>query len=249
MARWALQPAGDQPHATAGVPGRAIGVCLLVVCASYNNLANLLLEMERLVTYLAANGGFAAAAALAGARLLQLRWSDLGLSYERRYVVRGLGWGLAVGLSIGAPVILAAPLVDLLGLQVADARVAGITGPDLGLRVGARFLLGTAIVEELVFRGVLYGWLRRRLTPWRAAAASAAGFGLWHVVPTIQTLEKNELSAGWWALAVPGAVALTFLGGILLAFLREKTGSLLSPIAAHWLINSLAATGAFLAIA
>ena len=79
------------------------------------------------------------------------------------------------------------------------------------------------IAEEALFRGLLFGALRRRLPFIGAAGISGALFGAAH------------LANGDFAVA-----GLLAFFGILLAFLYERTGSLGPPIALHMLNNALA---------
>jgi len=74
------------------------------------------------------------------------------------------------------------------------------------------------LMEEIVFRGLLYGALRTRLAPLPAAAISAVLFGATHFY------------------GLPGFLGVT-LFGFWCALAREKTGSLLPGIAAHMLTN------------
>lgn len=76
------------------------------------------------------------------------------------------------------------------------------------------------IAEELVFRGLLYGWLRGFLPFALTAILTSVLFGLAH----------GELAH---------AIAAGILG-LALAFLRERSGSLWPPIAAH-VANNLVA--------
>ncbi|MFO7899940.1 MAG: CPBP family intramembrane glutamic endopeptidase [Planctomycetota bacterium] len=73
------------------------------------------------------------------------------------------------------------------------------------------------IVEEIFFRGFLYGSLRRWVPPWVAAVTVGLVFGLLH--PPIATL-----------------VPLSLLGAFL-CLVYEKTGRLLVPIGMHLLFN------------
>ena len=73
-------------------------------------------------------------------------------------------------------------------------------------------------LEEVLFRGLLFGALRSRLNLIPAAAISAAAFGLTHFY------------------SLPGFLGVTMFG-FLCAIGREKTGSLLVPIVAHMLTN------------
>ncbi|MEE9199487.1 MAG: CPBP family intramembrane glutamic endopeptidase [Dehalococcoidia bacterium] len=45
-----------------------------------------------------------------------------------------------------------------------------------------------------------------------------------------------------------GGVVITFIGGLFFAWLRWRTGGAYGPILTHWLINSLAASAAFVAV-
>ena len=85
--------------------------------------------------------------------------------------------------------------------------------------VGLLILGGLVIpvAEEVVFRGCLYPALRRRMTAGRAMTYSALVFAAIHMEP--------------------GALAPIFLMGVILAWFRERTGSLVAPIYVHALNN------------
>jgi membrane protease YdiL (CAAX protease family) len=93
------------------------------------------------------------------------------------------------------------------------------------LIVGALFVLGLLgpLVEELVFRGLFYGWLRGFLPFALVAILTSALFGLVH---------------GEWAHAIVAGIL-----GLALAFIRERSGSLWPAITAH-VVNNLVAVGA-----
>ena len=79
------------------------------------------------------------------------------------------------------------------------------------------FILGVVvapIVEEIMFRGALYSWLRQRLNLAGAVIISAMIFALVHPQGLI------------------GFLPITFLG-VVLALLREWRNNLLAPIVAH----------------
>jgi hypothetical protein len=78
------------------------------------------------------------------------------------------------------------------------------------------------ICEEVCFRGMLFGGLRRRLPRLAAALISGLIFGALHATTGIS--------------AVPPLIVF----GVVLALLYEKTGSILPGIALHMLNNSVA---------
>lgn len=76
------------------------------------------------------------------------------------------------------------------------------------------------IFEEILFRGYLFGRLRRYVGFWVTAVVTSAVFGLVH---------------GQWNVAVD-----TFILSLFLCSLREYTGSLWAPILLHAFKNGLA---------
>jgi membrane protease YdiL (CAAX protease family) len=87
----------------------------------------------------------------------------------------------------------------------------------------------TPVFEELVFRGLLFGTLRRRLAPAPAAVVSAGVFAMAH------------------GYGVLGFVAV-FWSGLLWAWAYERTGSLVPPIAAHAVDNLSASLAVILVL-
>jgi uncharacterized protein len=123
--------------------------------------------------------------------------------------------------------------------QLADERAAGLTGPALASYALLRIPLGTALPEEVVFRGVLTEGLARRLPRAPALLASSAAFGLWHVGPTLRLLELNgvDLGRARTALAVSASVTATAAAGLGFAALRRWGGGLAAPVVAHAGVN------------
>jgi membrane protease YdiL (CAAX protease family) len=134
-----------------------------------------------------------------------------------------------------------------------DSR-AQIGGGRLLYELGVSIVLLTAIPEELAFRGVLLGSALRLWGPLRASLITSALFGLWHVVPTLHTMSDNRAvagasaSAGGQVLVVMGAVAVTFVAGLALCWLRLRSRSLIAPVMAHAATNGLALTVAWFTV-
>lgn len=169
---------------------------------------------------------------------------DLGLAADR--AIDGLRLGgvvglLAVGvLAIGVVVPAFHPLLE-------DERVGDIGFGLLAYRTLVRIPLGTVLLEEFAFRGVLFGaWQRSAGRP-AAIAGSSAIFGLWHVRPAAELIEINSVEASATAatLLIVGAVVFTGLAGVFFCWLRIRSGSLLAPIVAHTIVNSAATVAAF----
>ena len=186
-------------------------------------------------------------ALVAWARSQGVSWQALGLS--GRSFQTEVRWGLVFGAALAAPLFLALALPEPVSSLLDDPRMAGVGAAGLAYVTLVRIPLGTALFEEVAFRGVLYGSLATIRGPESAILVSSAVFGLWHVTATLELLQGSErLSApGLLALGVIGGVVATFLGGLFFGWLRRRTGGVYGPFFTHWLVNSLAALAAYLA--
>jgi hypothetical protein len=119
-----------------------------------------------------------------------------------------------------------------------DERAVVGSGGEVWRRVALRFPLGTALFEEVAFRGVLPALLRRTQGPIRADTLSAAAFGLWHLIPTGRALSGNPLAQDMATRELSGAIVAGSLAagasGLAFSWMRQRTGSLLAP----WLVHS-----------
>lgn len=139
----------------------------------------------------------------------------------------GLRLGALVGGAIAAVVVGAAVVAPDWSV-FADDRVDVGLGRAL-LTVLVVIPVGTVVLEELAFRGVVLGLMRRRGSDARAVAVTSVVFGAWHV-------------PGVWTSGV-GVVAATVLAttaaGVGFAWLRLRCGSLLAPALVHVATNSI----------
>ena len=150
-------------------------------------------------------------------------------------------------VAVGYAAALAVPGVRPL---LADARIARLDAVELAYNVLVRIPLGTVLWEEVAFRGVLLAALARVVPLRTAVAVSAVVFGVWHIRPTLSALAINDLAAG--PVSVGLAVLLGCLGtavaGVLMSWLRLRSGSLLAPALLHLATNSLGALAAAAAV-
>lgn len=180
------------------------------------------------------------AALVALARRTGLSWADLGLA--RAAVGRGLRWGLPVGVLVLA-VFVAVAVVPLFAAALDDDRTPD-SGAAVLLKVALIIPLRTVLLEEVAFRGVLWGAVNRRSGPRRATLVSSIGFGLWHVPQSFAIIDANgalgpaaDRSPLLLAAVVLAVVIVTGLCGALFAELRRRSGSLVTPMCLHWVIN------------
>jgi membrane protease YdiL (CAAX protease family) len=181
------------------------------------------------------------------ARLAGLTWTELGLGRAAR--VPGLRWALVLVTLVALGHLVAAWLPATRGVFL-DRRVAGTGLGETAYQVLVRIPLGTVLLEETAFRGVLYGLVGHWYAPVWAAGVSSVLFGLWHVLPSRDLPRLNPAAGRAFrsrpALVVPVTVLVTALAGLLLCEIRRRSGSLLAPMGLHWAVNGLGYLTAFL---
>jgi len=188
----------------------------------------------------------AAGLAVAAAHALGASWRELGLARDRA----------KAGLKLGGITLLPIAAVVALGVAVPwtreffrDATILHASTAEAVYTLLLRIPFGTAMAEELIFRGALLGLFLQRHRPWVAVVLSSAVFGVWHVLPTLDSLGTNpgaSATAGN-ALLQAGAVALVVLAtgaaGCIFSWLRLRSGSILAPWLTHTGFNSIGYLG------
>jgi membrane protease YdiL (CAAX protease family) len=86
------------------------------------------------------------------------------------------------------------------------------------LRVLAVCVLGP-LVEELLFRGIIFSWLRERVNVGLTIGVTALGWSVLHY------------DYSWWVIAI------IFVDGVILGLARWRTGSVFAPAIMHMLYN------------
>ena len=175
------------------------------------------------------------------ARAQGLAAADLGLA--RPAWPAGLRWGAAA-----AAVVAAAYALAYLAAPVRQAVPEGDGTPGRAVLWAVLVVipLGTVLPEELAFRGLLLALLDRRYGVLAGILLSSGLFGLWHIVASLGGGPVNAAmvdvvggDAVGTVVRVVATVLFTTLGGVVLCWLRLRSGSLLAPILAHWTVNAL----------
>lgn len=152
---------------------------------------------------------------------------------HRDDVLRGLAGAAVAWVAVAAVYLALWPvlgsldgLFDVLAFVGSDGGRLAVVGPVLAVLSVARATVITPLAEELLFRGALYGWLRRWWPAWITIAATAAAFAAVH------------------GFLVVMPYVLVF--GIVTGWLRERTGSVAAAFVAHLLNNAALVTLTFL---
>nr|WP_245572596.1 CPBP family glutamic-type intramembrane protease [Actinokineospora enzanensis] len=172
------------------------------------------------------------------------RWCGLGatqVGLGQRTLRRAALFGL-FGSGIVALLLATALIVPPLRPVFTDGRVGTYGVGTLLWIILLRIPLGTVLIKEVAFRGVLPALLgpadRWRRLP---ALTSAALFGLWHALPSL-ALTRNAAVAATFPdtpLWIVSAVAMTAAAavGLLLHWCRHIGQGVLTPILIHLTLN------------
>lgn len=216
---------------------------LAAACIVYNNILNSWRPFHGPL-YIPLNLVFAATTALIAISVVDTGIEEIGLRGD----TADLGLGALGALVLTAPIFALA--TSRHAVRIADQRVADLRGSELAYQVLLRIPFGTALTEEVIFRGVLFAaWRAAGLSTIAAAITAALVFGLWHIAPTINLMRANAPQATPQAVAatVTGAVVFTTAAGMALTWLRLVSGGLLAPVVLHAGTNSLGTIAAVIA--
>lgn len=191
------------------------------------------------------NISIAAVAILVGfAFNLTLNQMGLGL----RHILPGIFVAVAASAIITI-ITLGISAIPFLRHYFLGDDLAHASGKLIAFEAAIRIPLGTALIEEILFRGVLLGLLLTHNSVIVSVVISSVIFGLWHIFPTINTLESNDGVAAIMhskkrkAGSVAGTVIVTFIAGLMFGWLRIIANSVIAPWLVHWSINASGVLG------
>ena len=159
---------------------------------------------------------FGSALVAVGAAVAPLGWRSIPAALG----FRSASWKIVVFGTLGALVVSVA--VSQLGIEPEGVKEALGVARTPALFVTSLLVMAVLapLAEELVFRGLLYGWLDGRWGPTVAWAVSSILFAAAH--------------------AEPAHVVLVLPLGLWFGFLRWRSGSLWPSLAAHVVNNGMA---------
>lgn len=119
-------------------------------------------------------------------------------------------------------------LLAQFGLSAGEntAMLPGRDDPTYFLQMAIVSVLVVGPAEELLFRGVVQGLLRRAMAAWPAIALTSVVFGVVHVAAVVGTTGQAFVYASIAAVL-----------GIVLGYAYERTGNVVVPALTHGLYN------------
>jgi membrane protease YdiL (CAAX protease family) len=144
------------------------------------------------------------------------RLADLGFRITRPDLL-----ALPVAFAVGA--LLFSGMLLASGAAVGGTWQINAAAPWRTALAGLVPVLCLMLGEELLFRGYAFQQARRLVGPTGAIAASAALFGLYHLLGT-----------GYWAMGAVFRFAMPAIGGLVFGYALVRTGSLAVPVGLHW---------------
>jgi membrane protease YdiL (CAAX protease family) len=194
--------------------------------------------------YVPLNLAVAGVVVLLGRRVMSLQ--EMGFANWRSGAVWG-GVQFAV-ISVMLSVAILVPVFD----ELFRNRNAGESTLQWFYIAFIRIPLGTVLLEEVAFRGVLPALFARKGTVIGSSILASMWFALWRVLPEVHGSHGANTAERWLGQGVVGTtagviwvLAGTFFGGLFWCFVRYRSGSLLSSFLGHLATTSMAYTIAF----
>jgi len=119
-----------------------------------------------------------------------------------------------------------------------DTRVLNIKPQKLLRKTLIDIPFATVLFEELLFRGLILGFLLTQTTQLYALIGSSVLFGIWHILPALDFAKTNDKAKGFPLLTIVGTVIFTGLTGMVFGWLRIESGSIIAPMLIHFASNS-----------
>ena len=195
--------------------------------------------------------------AVAGALLLISRWAGSGpkaIGLDIRHWHRPVALGLLLAALV-ALIFTIGMLLPATRDAFLDTRASRNSAAMMLYQVLIRIPLGTVILEEIAFRGVLPALMGAapaiRWRWWPVLGASFL-FGLWHILPSLGLNSGNaavaDVLGGDQVAAVVLAVVSMTAAGIALCGLAWVGKGIKTTMLLHWATNSLGFVAAWLIV-
>jgi hypothetical protein len=162
-------------------------------------------------------------------KYLQFSWADLGFA-PKQIFFKQVGQGLALALLTLLPVLLTLYWLDVHVWDDNRNWTPGKIAEKVGL--GLFFAMLIAFGEEMLFRGLLLGGLRRKMPVIAAVTISAIYYAALHFLKSKSQIAYADLTPGsgltlmaeafanWFNPAIRSAALALFVVGVFLAILR-----------------------------
>jgi membrane protease YdiL (CAAX protease family) len=164
----------------------------------------------------------------------RLRPHELGLSWHGmgRSVLTGAGVAAAGAVPIRT--FFALPRIAKWPVDIAEYR--SLSRRRLIWLLCGQFFLGSALFEEVAFRGLLHAKLVRLFGVRPALLLGSAVFTAWHVVIAWHNVRRCNVSPRWFAPFYGGVLAVLFAAGYIFGALRQWTGHVGGSVVTHWML-------------
>jgi membrane protease YdiL (CAAX protease family) len=175
------------------------------------------------------------------ARAAGTTWTAMGMRNDR----------LRSGARVGGTIVALVAIALLIGVavphtrelfrddEIAEASVAWVLFHGL-----VRIPIATALYEEVLFRGIVFGMLMHRHRPLVAGILTSVLFGFWHILPTLDAIDTSPVGTMFSGpvgsvVVVAGSVLGTAVAGIGFLLVRLYANSTLAAVLVHIGTNSL----------
>jgi membrane protease YdiL (CAAX protease family) len=220
------------------------GFLLAFFLFAYNNVINFLPATLHGYVYVWMNLVVLGLVWLWSRKYLNLTASDIG--WSKQNLGKSILYGFGVSAVVVLPFVILLCLLPALGFEVKTPRLEAVAQDIFWWRIFVRIPIGTAFFEEMLFRGIFYVYLMKKMSLRKTIVITSLFFAFWHIIPAYEVVSQH-LQVGsigmfvvlWFVLMLG-----SFVGGVLFAWIRYRTKNITGCIIAHALINVLSLVSA-----
>ena len=220
------------------------GFLLAFFLFAYNNVVNFLPATLHGYLYIWMNLAVLGLVWFWSRKYLNLTARDIG--WAKQNLGKSVLYGLGLSAVVVLPFVILLCLLPALGFDVKTPRLEAVARDIFWWRIFVRIPIGTAFFEEMLFRGIFYGYLMKKMSQRKTILITSLFFAFWHIIPAYEVVSQHlqitsiGMFLGLWFVLMLGS----FVGGILFAWIRYRTKNIAGCVIAHALINVLSLVSA-----
>lgn len=166
-------------------------------------------------------------------------WAGFGLRRSGKHL---WPFALVVPMALAGSAYGAAVALGVAQFRDFDPSLAGLANGGLTLAIGLAFMTVLFLAEEIGWRGYLLPRVQQLTSRRRAALVTGFIHGCFHLPLVVIATTYDQFGSRW--IVAPMVVAVITMGGVIYAYLWDRSGTVWPVAMAHGAVNTAFGLGA-----